>query len=278
VKLSQVTDVTHTTLGYILSAPNNVVPAYEAVQESHQTEALSPNLRVPEEEAACQILVPNLNALVLIDEEHKHVTIRGVETTRLGDLRIRSTEDARWVGERLLPASVISLLPKPANDVRVPDPTVALRGPRLDVLTLSEDLSHILSNSGDAMIEVAGHKVGGEVAQVASRGRSTGAHLAERPVGEIILLVAAVHNDDVIVLGLHDTPVTHPGELLHGCITHLVGELLESHQIPKALIVRSIGPLAVGVHQISHFMFLSWSLMSSLTLCPLMPLSLASLA
>src|SRR5262249_25282658 len=179
--------VTHSDLLERLGAPDDAVAADEVEQEGAETEAALPHLAVPREETASQraalavATVRQLDAVLLVGEEHEHVAIAGVESgVRLGDLHVLA-ELARHLP--VAAHAVAELVDESVDHVGVPDATVvgASGGPHLAMAVLVEKNSDVLDGPLvlEAVVEAVGSDGARQLAEVVGRSASQLRQLAE---------------------------------------------------------------------------------------------------
>src|SRR6202047_2448775 len=182
-------------LGVLVRTPDVAVAADVVEKEEPRAERGVADFGVPDEEAACEgsrfavAAVGDLDAAVLIGEEHEHVAIAGVEGRVAFVDRDALAEDARHAP--VTGDAVAETLDEGVDHVRIPDTTVAGTGggPELHAITLARDQElDVFDTAGEPQIvvEAVCDDRSGQpaLAEIGRRGwrRRERAELPERPV------------------------------------------------------------------------------------------------
>src|SRR5712671_562062 len=188
--------VADANLGVLVRTPDVAIATDVVEEEEPGAERGIADFGVPDEEAAREgsrlavTAIGDLDAAVLIGEEHEHVAVAGVEGRVAFVDRNALAEDARHA-----PATgdaVAETLDESIDHVRIPDATVAGTGggPELDAITLARDQKlDVFDTAGESQIvvEAVCDDRSGQLAlaEVGRRGwrRCKRTELPERPVG-----------------------------------------------------------------------------------------------
>src|SRR5882672_322822 len=187
--------VADANLGVLVRTPDVAIAADVVEEEEPGAERSVADFGVPDEEAACEgsrlavTAVGDLDAAVLIGEEHEHVAIAGVEDRVAFVDRNALAEDARHAP--VTGDAVAETLDEGIDHVRIPDATVAGTGggPELNVGTLARDQElDVFDTTGEPQIvveAVCDNRSGQPaLAEIGRRGwrRRERAELPERPM------------------------------------------------------------------------------------------------
>src|SRR5712671_2282458 len=207
--------VADANLGVLVRTPDVVIAADVVEEEEPGAERGVADFGVPDEEAACEgsrlaiTAVGDLDAAVLIGEEHEHVAIAGVEGRIAFVDRDALAEDARHAP--VTGDAVAETLDEGIDHVRIPDATVAGSGggAELDAVALARDQElDVFDTAGEPQIvvEAVCDDRSGQLAlaEVGRRGwrRCERAELPERPMRRRGLGPVAITDEQSLVVAI----------------------------------------------------------------------------
>src|SRR5712672_3986162 len=207
--------VANANLGILVRTPDVAIAADVIEEEEPGAERGVADFGVPDEEAACEgprlavTAVGDLDAAVLIGEEHEHVAIAGVEGRVAFIDRDALAEDARHAP--VTGDAVAETLDEGINHVRIPDATVAGTGggTELDAVALARDQKlDVFDTAGEPQIVVEAvcddRSRQPALAEVGRRGRrrGEGTELPERPMRRRGLGLVATADEQSLVIAI----------------------------------------------------------------------------